>query len=116
MLKTVFRTLLLSALLLASTAPASAEEPGGGVNPCAVRDICIVVTEPGGTAEPGSGGGGTSGGSDGGVQMCSWNGQQWPCWDDDLGWFSTSDGCYYHRSEPQPPAGRFGQWRRRRAS
>ncbi|WP_149038100.1 hypothetical protein [Kitasatospora sp. MBT63] len=37
--------------------------------------------------------------------MCSWNGQSWPCWDDDLGWFSSSDGCYYHRSEPQPPAG-----------
>ncbi|WP_280714831.1 hypothetical protein [Kitasatospora sp. MAP5-34] len=37
--------------------------------------------------------------------MCSWNGQQWPCWDNDLGWFNTSDGCYYHRSDPQPPAG-----------
>ncbi|MEV8094630.1 hypothetical protein [Kitasatospora sp. NPDC085879] len=104
MLKTIVRALLLSALLLAPAAPASAGEPGGGVNPCAVRDICVVVTEPGSTADPGNGGGGSSGGSDGGVQMCSWNGQQWPCWDDDLGWFSTADGCYYHRSEPQPPA------------
>ncbi|WP_156178468.1 hypothetical protein [Saccharothrix sp. ST-888] len=39
------------------------------------------------------------------MQMCSWNGQQWPCWDDDLGWFSSSDGCYYHRMNQQPPAG-----------
>ncbi|GJF27322.1 hypothetical protein KNE206_00220 [Kitasatospora sp. NE20-6] len=105
MLKAFIRTLLLLALLLAPASPAAANGPDGGVNPCAVRDICIIVTEPGGTADPGGGSGGTSGGSDGGVQMCAWNGQQWPCWDDDLGWFSTANGCYYHRSDPQPPAG-----------
>jgi hypothetical protein len=105
MLKTVFRTLLLMGLIVASAAPASAQDPGAGGNPCAVRDICVIVVEPGSTPDPGNGGGGSGGGGDGGVQMCSWNGQQWPCWDDDLGWFSTSDGCYYRASDPQPPAG-----------
>ncbi|WP_280697346.1 hypothetical protein [Kitasatospora sp. GP82] len=95
---------VLLGMLAATLAPAVADEPGGGVGPCAVRDICIVITEPGGGPDPG----GTStpgGGSGGGVQMCSWNGKQWPCWDDSLGWFSTSDGCYYHQADHQPPAG-----------
>ncbi|WP_371501025.1 hypothetical protein OG871_29750 [Kitasatospora sp. NBC_00374] len=91
-------------LLTAGLTPAMADDPSGEVNPCTVRDICVVVTEPGSTPGPGPTGGG-SGGGGGGVQTCSWNGQQWPCWDDDLGWFSSSDGCYYRRSQPQPPAG-----------
>lgn len=97
---------LLLGMLTASLSPAIADDPGGGAGPCAVRDICVVITEPGGgTPSGGTGGGGTSGGSGGGEQLCSWNGQQWPCWDDTLGWFSSSDGCYYHRMDPQPPAG-----------
>ncbi|WP_052390182.1 hypothetical protein [Streptomyces sp. NRRL B-24484] len=99
--------MLVAALFLTLTAatPAVADQgPTGDAGLCRNRYICVVVTEPGSTAEPGGGGGGSSGGSAGGVQMCSWNGLQWPCWDDDLGWFSTADGCYYHRSEPQPPA------------
>ncbi|WP_344467077.1 hypothetical protein [Kitasatospora kazusensis] len=91
----------------ATISPAIADGgPTGGVNPCAVNDICIGIVEPGGNPSHvpvGPGGGGGSGGD--GVQMCSWNLQQWPCWDNDLGWFNTSDGCYYQRSDPQPPAG-----------
>ncbi|WP_280669550.1 MULTISPECIES: hypothetical protein [unclassified Kitasatospora] len=68
--------------------------------------ICIVVTSPGQSGAPGGGGqsGGSSGGS-GGTVTCAWNNAQYPCWDPDLGYFNTSDGCYYMKSDPQPPAG-----------
>lgn len=108
MLKSGWRMMIRAAVLLgmvaATFSPAVAADPTGGVNPCTVSDICVVITEPGSDPSPGSTLPGGSGGGGGGVQMCSWNGQQWPCWDDDLGWFNTSDGCYYHRSDPQPPA------------
>jgi len=105
MLKSVGR-LLVALLLVLAVSPAAFADPGqpGDVTPCENHYICIDIEEPGGTPNPGQTTGGTSGGGDGGVQMCSWNGQQWPCWDNDLGWFNTSDGCYYHRSDPQPPA------------
>ncbi|MDH6133602.1 hypothetical protein P3T37_002998 [Kitasatospora sp. MAA4] len=96
--------LLLIALLAGSTLPASAAGPTGGINPCVNQSVCIVVTSPG--QSPGTGGGGSSGGSSGGsggTQTCTWNGKQWPCWDPDLGFFDTSDGCYYSKSDPQPP-------------
>jgi hypothetical protein len=99
----VIRVTVPLGILAASISPAAASDPTGGVNPCADLDICVVVTEPGGNPSPGSTSPG-SGGGNGGVEMCTWNGQQWPCWDNDLGWFNTSDGCYYHRSDPQPPA------------
>lgn len=99
------RALLLIGMLAVATTPAVAEEPGGTVNPCAVRDICVIVVEPGsGTPKPGStlpGGGGSTGT----VPTCTWNGHEWPCWDDKLGWFSTANGCYYLQASPQPPAG-----------
>ncbi|WP_354643303.1 hypothetical protein [Kitasatospora camelliae] len=95
---------LLSIGMLAVPGRAIADGPAGEVNPCASRDICIIITEPGSTPRPGQTGTGGGGGSDG-VQMCAWNGKEYPCWDDALGWFSTADGCYYHRSQPQPPAG-----------
>ncbi|GAA0689116.1 ATP/GTP-binding protein [Kitasatospora atroaurantiaca] len=111
MLKSVWRLLIAAVMLLGLTValnPSAVADPsggpGGGVTPCKNLYICVIVTEPGGTPSPGSTNPGGSGGDDGGVQMCSWNGQQWPCWDDSLGWFNASDGCYYHRSEPQPPA------------
>ncbi len=101
----MIRAVVLLGMIAITVSPAAASDPTGVVNPCAVNDICIVVTDPGGTASPGAPDPGASGGSAGGVQMCSWNGQAWPCWDNDLGWFSSSDGCYYHLENPQPPAG-----------
>ncbi|WP_051966461.1 hypothetical protein [Kitasatospora mediocidica] len=65
-----------------------------------------MVTTPGQSPAPGGGGsGGGTGGGSGGTQTCTWNGQQWPCWDPDLGYFDTGDGCYYSKSDPQPPPG-----------
>ena len=98
--------LLLIGLLAGSTLPAEAAGPTGGINPCVSLAICIVVTAPGQSAPPGGGGGpgGSSGGS-GGTATCTWNGAQYPCWDPDLGYFDTGDGCYYMKSDPQPPAG-----------
>ncbi|MFG2818226.1 hypothetical protein ACGFX4_02260 [Kitasatospora sp. NPDC048365] len=104
--RTVICLLLALCALAAPSATAFAEGPQPTVRPCAQHDVCVGISQGPGTPAPGHtvpGGGG--GGGDGVVPMCSWNGQQWPCWDDDLGWFSTNDGCYYIASDPQPPAG-----------
>ncbi|MFI9272695.1 hypothetical protein ACIGXM_18520 [Kitasatospora sp. NPDC052896] len=117
MLRSLRRTmgqLLLIAGLLAGTTllpgttpPAAAAGPTrGGVNPCVVLEVCVVVTSPGSSPTPGSGGGGGTGsGGGGGPAMCSWNGQQWPCWDPDYGWFDSSSGCYFDELSPQPDPG-----------
>ncbi|WP_371478272.1 hypothetical protein [Kitasatospora sp. NBC_00315] len=98
-----FRVLLAAGLLLAPAGAAMADGPTGDVHQCQVTYICTDVHEPGTVPTTGpTGGGGASGG---GTATCSWNGQDWACWDNDLGWFSTSNGCYYHLSDPQPPAG-----------
>ncbi|MGW2395192.1 hypothetical protein ACWCYY_01390 [Kitasatospora sp. NPDC001664] len=102
--RNALRALLVTGLVTALSSPAVADEPGGTVDPCEVRDICIVVTEPGGggstTPGPGTPGGG---GSDNGVPLCTWNGVDRPCWDPKLGWFSKDNGCYYQPANPQPP-------------
>lgn len=104
MLKSFARTVFAVMLLMALSPAARADGPSGGVAPCENSYICVGVTEPPSAPAAAPGPSAGSGGGDGGTQLCSWNGQQWPCWDDDLGWFNTSDGCYYHRSDPQPPA------------
>ncbi|GAA1230070.1 hypothetical protein GCM10009665_20630 [Kitasatospora nipponensis] len=69
-----------------------------------VLAVCIVVTTPGSTGSPGTtGGSGGSGG--GGTTVCTWQGVDYPCYDGDLGWFNTADGCYYNQLNPQPSAG-----------
>ncbi|AUG81067.1 hypothetical protein CFP65_6411 [Kitasatospora sp. MMS16-BH015] len=97
--------LALTGAFVQAAAADPTDDPSGGVYECDNRNICIIVTEPGGNPSPGSTTPGTGGGGGGGVQTCMWNGKQWPCWDDDLGWFNSSNGCYYKRSNPQPPAG-----------
>ncbi|MER5639426.1 hypothetical protein ABT095_21015 [Kitasatospora sp. NPDC002227] len=111
MLRTLWRlgtaTALAIGLAVALVPAASADPtpaPSGTVTDCANQYICIVVTEPGSDPSPGGGGTGTGTGG-GGVQMCEWNGKQWPCSDKDLGWFDTDDGCYYRQSEPLPLPG-----------
>ncbi|MER5866351.1 hypothetical protein [Kitasatospora sp. NPDC002040] len=86
-------------MLAATISPAGAEEPGGSVNPCAVRDICIIVHEPGSTAS-----GHPGGKTETAAAKCVWDGVERPCWNDQLGWFSNSTGCYYMLMQPKPPA------------
>ncbi|MEV4555393.1 hypothetical protein AB0K51_00185 [Kitasatospora sp. NPDC049285] len=95
---------VLTGIGLSVAALPAANADGGGdvdIHPCASDDICVGVHDPGtpgSTSTPGGGGGG------GGDQSCSWNGIPYACWDDDLGWFSSSDGCYYQTAFPQPDA------------
>ncbi|MCD0481386.1 hypothetical protein LO771_02920 [Streptacidiphilus sp. ASG 303] len=91
-------------MTIAQPAAAGDPPPGGGVWECHNEVTCVEVHvpgTPGSTPTGGSGGGG--GGS--GPQTCTWAGREYPCTDPDLGWFNTSDGCYYSRTDPQPAAG-----------
>ncbi|MFJ3789845.1 hypothetical protein [Kitasatospora sp. NPDC090091] len=84
-----------------------ADEPpaggGGDVTQCAVNVICTGVHTPGSTPSPGGGGTGGGGGG-GGDQVCQWNGVPMACHDPVYGWFSSSNGCYYRTTSPQPGA------------
>ncbi|MFJ8042026.1 hypothetical protein ACIRBX_16145 [Kitasatospora sp. NPDC096147] len=104
--RNTLRALTATGIVIALSSPAAAEGPGSGtVTPCSVRDICIIVTEPGGGGGTQPGGGTPTGGAtDNGVPVCTWNGVQRPCWDPKLGWFSENNGCYYKPAKPQPPA------------
>ncbi|MEE1787396.1 hypothetical protein PUR71_31505 [Streptomyces sp. SP17BM10] len=85
-------------LLMSAAVPAIADEtPGGGAQQCAPNVICGDIHGGGGTSTGGGGtGGGGGGGSSGdGPLLCGYHGQEWPCHDPEMGWFSNSDGCYY---------------------
>ncbi|MFJ8579016.1 hypothetical protein [Micromonospora sp. NPDC093277] len=108
------RRLLLAAglalLLTLAGAPARGANPGGncppGQNDCNVWDDDPAVPPgPGGGGD--NGGGGNNGGT---APKCQWNGRTIPCYDDLLGWFNNSDGCYYKLAEPQPEAPDGQQW------
>ncbi|GIF74772.1 hypothetical protein [Asanoa siamensis] len=59
--------------------------------------------EGGGTGNGGGGGNGNGNGSGGGGGgPCVRDGEEVPCQDPLLGWFNSSDGCYYRVAEPQP--------------
>ncbi|WBB78100.1 hypothetical protein O7606_17830 [Micromonospora sp. WMMD882] len=93
--------------LAATPAPALA---GPGVDcPVGQTDCSIWDDVPG---RPGNDGGGSDGGGDSGggkAGKCQWNGREIPCYDDVLGWFNNSDGCYYKLASPQPPETPDGQ-------
>jgi hypothetical protein len=38
-----------------------------------------------------------------GPGLCAWHGREYPCHDDQIGWFDNQDGCYYKLVSPQPP-------------
>ncbi|MFD7902285.1 hypothetical protein ACFV4F_00095 [Kitasatospora sp. NPDC059722] len=83
-------------LLMSAAVPAIADEtPGGSAQQCAPNVICGEVHGGGGTSTGGGNGGGGGGGNSGGPLLCSYHGQEWPCHDPEMGWFSNSDGCYY---------------------
>lgn len=67
---------------------------------------CIVTVE-----NPGSTGGTTGGtvsqpGSSGGARVCwlPYRQEVVDCYDENWGWFSSADSCYYRLRDPQPPA------------
>jgi len=92
--------LLLS--LLVAPAPAALADPGGSCPPtepdCHVWDDQKPRPRPGdpGGGKPGDGGGG------GKPAVCMRDGEPVKCYDELLGWFNNSDGCYYKLQEPQP--------------
>ncbi|GAA1167535.1 ATP/GTP-binding protein [Kitasatospora gansuensis] len=86
-------------MLAATITPAAAEEPGGTVTPCATRDICISVHEPGSTTSGKPGGKGETV-----AAKCIWQGKEIPCWDDELGWYSNATSCWYLLVSPKPAA------------
>ncbi|MEV6812467.1 hypothetical protein [Micromonospora sp. NPDC051296] len=100
------------ALLLATgpAVPATAADPGAECPPA--QPNCSVWDDdpgtPGGGGNGGNNGGGNGSGGGGGV--CQWNGRTIACYDDVLGWFNSSDGCYYKLAEPQPEAPEGEQW------
>ncbi|MEV4617032.1 ATP/GTP-binding protein [Kitasatospora sp. NPDC049258] len=87
--------------ILAAAQPAWAD---GGVTECDSL-ICLDATDPGAGGNTSGSGSAHSGGGTTGEAKCSWNGQEWPCQDPDLGWFNGTDGCYWKQMSPQPPAG-----------
>ncbi|WTD65117.1 hypothetical protein OG811_11840 [Micromonospora sp. NBC_01638] len=93
-------------MVVGATLPAAAArraDPGAGCPPdqpdCSVWDD--EPGTPGGGGDGGNNGGGDNGGGGGGGG-CRWNGRVIPCYDDLLGWFNNSDGCYYKLEQPQP--------------
>ncbi|MBV6697896.1 hypothetical protein [Kitasatospora aureofaciens] len=97
---------LSAGLLLTSAISAIADEtPGGGAEQCEPVAICGEVHGGGGKPTGGGGGGGGGGGSSEGPLLCSYHGQEYPCHDPEMGWFSNSDGCYYTTvDKPDDPA------------
>nr|WP_232233909.1 hypothetical protein [Micromonospora chokoriensis] len=100
-------------LVVGATMPAAARraDPGAGCPPDQ-PDCSVWDDEPGNPGGGGNDGGGgdDDGGSGGGSSTCRWDGRTIPCYDEFLGWFSSSDGCYYKLATPQPEAPEGQQW------
>ncbi|MFF7991193.1 hypothetical protein ACFZDG_15570 [Kitasatospora xanthocidica] len=95
-------------LLVCSAVTATADEPpSGGAEQCFPNVICSDANSGGKTPAPGSTkpGGGGGGGSDTGPQLCSYHGVPWACYDPQLGWFDSGQGCYYSQLDNPPAAG-----------
>jgi hypothetical protein len=99
----------VAALVLSIGAPATAgvaaaRRAGPGASCPPGQGNCDVWdSDPGSPGRPGRPGGGDPGGDSGGGRTCQRDGKTLPCYDDLLGWFNSSDGCYYKLQEPQPP-------------
>ncbi|MFE9425475.1 hypothetical protein ACFYNO_21195 [Kitasatospora sp. NPDC006697] len=97
--------LVTGPVMAAAPAEAAGTPPPGGMNPCLVLSVCIVITQPGSST---GGGGGSTGpaptdGSTGTPAPCSYKGIVEPCWDGDLGYFDNDTGCYYRQADPGDP-------------
>lgn len=103
---------LVTALLVLVTtvSPVDARLGGAGGNCPPGQNDCSVWDSTGSTGGGGGGGNGSGGGSGGaGASSCYRNGTRVPCYDTLLGWFNSSDGCYYKILEPQPDNTPSGQ-------
>lgn len=97
-------------LVSGGAAPASAAEPE--CPPDAGGECSIGDHQPGGPGSGGNtggGGNGNGGGTGKGSRDCRRDGVKVPCHDDIVGWFNSSDGCYYKLADPQPSGGPAGQ-------
>ncbi|MEU4565881.1 hypothetical protein [Micromonospora sp. NPDC023956] len=94
------------------TAPAPAVADPGAECPVGQTDCSVWDEEPGTPGGPGGPGGGDGGGDGGGggPAKCQWKGKPVACYDDVLGWFNNSDGCYYKLATNSPPADEGMQW------
>ncbi|RKN48285.1 hypothetical protein [Micromonospora endolithica] len=103
--------LALAALLAATVGVPAHAGPPGAECPPGQLDCNVWDDDPGDPGDPGDGGddGGGDGGGGGGGGKCMWNGRVIACYDDVLGWFNNSDGCYYKVAEPQPSVPPEGQ-------
>jgi hypothetical protein len=91
------------ALVLSGTSAALAGDGGAECPP--TQTTCTGWGEGGGGTGTGGGGTGDGDGPDtggGGGGPCVRDGEEVPCEDDLLGWFNSTDGCYYRVAEPQP--------------
>ncbi|WDZ87970.1 hypothetical protein [Micromonospora cathayae] len=95
---------LVAALLVVTQAPPPAVADPGAECPIGQTDCNVWDDEPGtgNPGDPGDGDGDDGGNNGGGAGKCQWNGRVIPCYDDVLGWFNNSDGCYYKLAQPQP--------------
>jgi hypothetical protein len=94
-------------LTIGLTGSAAARGPGADCPP-GQTDCNVWDDIPGNPGNPGNPGGG-GGGNNGPARKCNRNGEPVPCYDGVLGWFSSSNGCYYKLAEPQPDGVPEGQ-------
>nr|WP_240955593.1 hypothetical protein [Micromonospora sp. HNM0581] len=86
----------------AGATPATAADPGAECPPA--QSNCNVWDDDPGTPGGGGNGGdnGSGGNNGGGAGVCQWEGRTIPCYDELLGWFDSSNGCYYKLAESPP--------------
>lgn len=103
MLRRAASVVALATLLVAPTLPAAA---AGDVTCPVDLPNCIVTVEDPGSSGSATGGPTTQTGSTTGARVCRLplRGTVVDCYDDNWGWFSNVDGCYYRVRDPQPPA------------
>lgn len=88
-------------LSIGLTGSAAARNPGADCPP--TQENCDAWDDrPGNPGNPGTGNPGGGGGNTDPARKCSRDGVPVRCYDDILGWFNSSDGCYYKLAEPQP--------------
>ncbi|MFY1705407.1 hypothetical protein ACN28G_27430 [Micromonospora sp. WMMA1923] len=107
--------LLVGALgpLLTAVPAGAAGRADPGANCPPGQDDCNVWDDdpptPGNPGNPGEPGDGDDGGG-GPAARCQWEGRVIPCYDEFLGYFDNSTGCYHKLLEPQPTIVEGKQW------
>jgi hypothetical protein len=102
-------TVLVLAAGSLTTASAAARRAGPGAECPPGQDNCDVWHDGETTRPDRPGNGDNPGGGGGGTRTCVRDNQPIACYDDLLGYFNNSDGCYYKLEEPQRPDAPQGQ-------